>query len=105
MDDRQLKPEDFESKGGLQYVAAKIVLKCLYLASVGRPELMWNDNSLARCITKWNKACGKRLVCDRHATCANIHHERHTHAVWYTTDQLWIARRWGTHTSISMMHT
>ena len=37
------------------------VLKCLYLARIGRPDLLWSVNKLARSITKWTKACDKRL--------------------------------------------
>ena len=35
--------------------------KCLYLARVGRPDILWSVNKLARSITKWSKACDKRL--------------------------------------------
>ena len=38
-----------------------IVLKCLYLARIGRPDILWSVNKLARSITKWTKACDKRL--------------------------------------------
>ena len=36
-------------------------LKCLYLARVGRPDILWSVHKLARSITKWTKACDKRL--------------------------------------------
>ena len=35
---------------------SQIVLKCLYLASIGRPDILWSVNKLARAITKWTKA-------------------------------------------------
>ena len=38
-----------------------MVLKCLYLARIGRPDVLWSVNKLARSITKWTKACDKRL--------------------------------------------
>ena len=41
--------------------ALTIVLKCLYLARIGRPDILWFVNKLARSITKWTKACDKRL--------------------------------------------
>ena len=41
--------------------ALKFVLKCLYLARIGRPDILWSVNKLARAITKWTKACDKRL--------------------------------------------
>ena len=44
-----------------QVHALKIVLKCLYLARIGRPDILWSVNKLARSITKWTKACDKRL--------------------------------------------
>ena len=36
-------------------------LKCLYLARIGRPDILLSVNTLARSITKWTKACDKRL--------------------------------------------
>ena len=44
-----------------QIHALKHVLKCLYLARIGRPDILWSVNKLARSITKWTKACDKRL--------------------------------------------
>ena len=38
----------------------KMVLKCLYLARIGRPDILWSVNKLARSITKSTKACDKR---------------------------------------------
>ena len=35
--------------------------ECLYLARIGRPDIPWSVNKLARSITKWTKACDKRL--------------------------------------------
>ena len=42
-------------------VCSQIVLKCLYLARIGRPDILWSVNNFARSITKWTKACDKRL--------------------------------------------
>ena len=33
----------------------------LFLARIGRPGILWSVNKIARSITKWTKACGKRL--------------------------------------------
>ena len=37
------------------------VVKCLHLARIGRPDILWSVNKLDRSITKWTKACDKRL--------------------------------------------
>ena len=50
----------------------QIVLKCLYLARIGRPHILWSVNRLARAATKWTKACDKqlaRLISYIHHTC------------------------------------
>ena len=39
-----------------------IFLKCLYLARIGRPGILWSVNKLARAITKWIDACDRRLA-------------------------------------------
>ena len=49
---------------------SQIVLKCLYLARIGRLDILLSVNKLARAITKWTKACDKRL--NRLISC--IHH-------------------------------
>ena len=50
-----------KSVGELSNTCSQIVLKCLYLARIGRPDILWSVNKLARSITKWSKACDKRL--------------------------------------------
>ena len=63
-DDHQFKEEENESVGELSTVCSQIVVKCLYLARVGRPDILWSVNKLARAVTKkWAKACDKRLAC------------------------------------------
>ena len=61
IDDRHFKVEEMKSIGELSHVCSQIVLKCLYLARIGRPDILWLVNKLARSITKWTKACDKRL--------------------------------------------
>ena len=46
----------------LSSVCSQIVLKCLYLARIGRPDILWSVNKLARAVTKWTKSCEKRLA-------------------------------------------
>ena len=72
LDDHLFSPEDLTNKGELNHVASKIVLKCLYLARLARPDLLWSVNTLAREVTKWSVACDKRL----HRLISYIHHTR-----------------------------
>ena len=62
--------EEMKSVGELSNTCSQIVLKCLHLARIGRPDILWSVNRLARSITKWAKACDKRLI--RLISC--IHH-------------------------------
>ena len=61
IDDHHFKEEEMKSVGELSQVCSQIVLKCLYLARMGRPDILWPVNKLARSITKWTKACDKHL--------------------------------------------
>ena len=49
------------SVGVLSQVCSQIVLKCLNLARIGRLDILWSVNKLARSITKWTRVCDKRL--------------------------------------------
>ena len=72
IDDHHFKEEEMKSVGELSQVCSQIVLKCLYLARIGRPDILWSVNKLARSITKWTKACDKRLnrlISKIHHTC------------------------------------
>ena len=62
VDDHQFKEEEMKSVGELSQVCSQIVLKCLFLARIGRPDSLWSVNKLARAVTKWTKACEKRLA-------------------------------------------
>ena len=48
--------------GDEENVCSQIVLKCVALARVGRPDVLWSVNKLARPVTKWTNACDKRLA-------------------------------------------
>ena len=61
VDDHHFKEEELKSVGELSKVSRQIVLKCLYLARIGRPDILCSEKKLARSITKWTKACDKRL--------------------------------------------
>ena len=70
--DHHFKEEELKSVGELSKVCSQIVLKCLYLARVGKPDIPWSVNKLARSITIWTKACDKRLsrlISHIHHTC------------------------------------
>ena len=62
IDDHHFKEEETKSVGELSHVCSQIVLKCLYLARIGRPDILWSVNKFARSITKWTTACDKRLI-------------------------------------------
>ena len=70
VDDHQLKPEDFETEGFLHKDAAKVIMKALYGARLVRYELLWPICSSAREVTRWTRACDKRL----HRLMCYIHH-------------------------------
>ena len=62
MDDHQFKEEENESVGDLSTVCSHIVLKCQNLARKGKIDISWSVKKLARAVTKWTKACDKRLA-------------------------------------------
>ena len=68
--------------GELSKVCSQIVLKCLYLARIGRHDILWSVNKFAQSITKWTKACDKRLC----RLISYIHHTCETNSlvVWET---------------------
>jgi len=72
IDDHQIAPEEFEAKGELSTIAARVVLKALYVARIARLDVMWTINMLARQVTKWNAACDRRL----HRLICYLHHSK-----------------------------
>ena len=65
-----MKEEENESVGELSTVCSQIVLKRLFWARIGRPDILWSINKLARAVTNWTRAHDKRLA--RLISC--IHH-------------------------------
>ena len=61
IDDHQIPPEDFESKGSLSNDAARIVMKALYGARFVKYNLLWPICNLARRISCWSTADDRRL--------------------------------------------
>ena len=70
IDDHHFKEEETKSVGELSNTCSQIVLKCLYLARIGRLYILWSVNKFARSITKWTKSCDKSL----NRLISNIHH-------------------------------
>ena len=60
LDDHHFKKEELESVGELSIVCSQIVLKSVYLARIGRPDILWSMNKLARLVTNWTGACDRR---------------------------------------------
>ena len=80
IEDHHFKEEETKSVGELSNTCSQIVLKCLYLARIGRPDILWSVNKFARSITKWTKACDKRL----NRLISYIHHTPQ-----FTKTQIW----------------
>ena len=82
LDDHHFKEEEIKSVGELSNTCSQIVLKCLRLARIGRPDIPWPVSKLARSITKWTKACDKRL----NRLISYIHHtcEYKQYCMWVT---------------------
>ena len=55
-DDHQLKKEELESVGDVSEVCSQIVLTCLYLARIGRLDILWSVNKLAKSVTKMDSS-------------------------------------------------
>ena len=55
MDDHQFKDEENESVGELSTVCSQIVLKCLYLARIGRLDILWSVNQACAYCNKMDK--------------------------------------------------
>ena len=61
LDDHHLKKEELESVRQLSEVCSQIVLKFLYLARIGRSDILCSVNKLARSVTEWTQACDRRI--------------------------------------------
>ena len=58
----KLQKKKWDQLEKLSKVCSQIVLKCLNLARIGTPDILWSVDKLARVITKWTRACDKRLA-------------------------------------------
>ena len=79
MDDHQFIAEENESVGDLSTFSSQIDLKCLYLARIGRIDILWSVNKLARASTKWTKSCDTRLA----SWISYIHHTSEYRQYYY----------------------
>ena len=58
MDDHQFGEEE----KWIIHSCSQIGMKCLCFTRIGRPDVLRSVNKLARAVTKWTKACDKRLA-------------------------------------------
>ena len=72
MEDSAFTQSDFDEVGKLSTVAASVLMKALYLARCCRFDLLHPICMLARQVTKWSRACDKRL----HKLMSYLHHTR-----------------------------
>ena len=84
IDDRMLNDDDLNTKGTLSPVAARIVLKILYLSRHNRPDTLWTVNALSRNVTEWTKGDDKRL----HRLISYIHYHPTCIQFCYVGDHL-----------------
>ena len=56
IDVHHFKEEKMKSFGEMSQVCSQLVLKCLYLARIGRPDILWSVNKLARSVTKMDQS-------------------------------------------------
>ena len=56
LDEHQIQLEDLEIMGEMSEACCQIVLKYLYVARIGRPDLLWTVNYVTRSVTTWNHA-------------------------------------------------
>ena len=63
LNDHDFKKEELETAEELSKVCSQIVLKCLFLARIGRLDILRSVNKFARSVTKWTRACDRRLAC------------------------------------------
>ena len=61
LEDHNFKKEELETVGELSKVCSQIFVTCLYLARIGRLDILLSVDKLARAVTKWTRACDRRL--------------------------------------------
>ena len=69
--DGSLSAEDDESRGALSENACRVLMKCLWVARLARPDILRPITLLATKVREWTKNCDKqlhRLFCYMHST-------------------------------------
>ena len=61
IDDLPFQRKEMKSVRELSHVCSQVVLKYLYLTRIGKPDILWVVNQLARSILEWTKAFDNRL--------------------------------------------
>ena len=82
LDVHQFKKEELDSVGGLSAVFSQFCLESLFLARIGRPDILWSVNNLARSVSKWTEACDQRLA--RLISCVHHTNDYRQYLMWET---------------------
>ena len=67
LDYHEFSDDDFDTARELADVPTQVVLTCIYLARVGRPDVLSTENIFASAVAKCNKRLA-RLISDIHCT-------------------------------------
>ena len=62
LDDHQFKEEELESVGELSKICSQMVLKCVYLVRIGRPDILWSVNKLCTIDYKMDQNLWQTIV-------------------------------------------
>ena len=62
LSDHQIPAGEFEAKGKLSDVCARIALKILLFTRIARPDVLGACNVLSREVSRWTPACDRRLL-------------------------------------------
>ena len=78
----KLRKKSWKNIGELSEVCSQVVLKCMELARMGGPDIVWSVSKFARSVTKWTQACLRRLA----RLISYIHHTSGTDSIvmWVT---------------------
>ena len=66
IDDHHFKEEETKSVGELSNTCSQIVLACLYLARIGRPDILWSVNKACTIHNKMDQGLARGMGSPRH---------------------------------------